>query len=359
MTTLLRRYFLYALVLFTPLDLYAIDLYCRDLWVGQEGSLSRKRSLESIQTLKLATFNVGKLFGSKGVSDFKKIDRVSHEKALAIADAIDGAAPELILLQEVESEEALEVFVENYLAGGYLATTAESIDPIGGHIAVLMKRDLPFRLQIEEHLSESWTDIDGTKEALFPRNNPIFLVREVANPMLAKPLFALMAVHFASQRGRKGDLASIRWRAEQVKRASSIAKTFLKEYDHEVPLMIAGDFNIDLNKALSDVNGELGPLRDLEMHNAFDLTEMPVDPAARATQMTEYKGNILRTQLDGFLLAATQDDEVVQQVRVHPFLDKHGDPLPLPKSLLERDQGPSDHQLVSMNLRFQKYRSKK
>ena len=113
------------------------------------------RALSEIEDLKVASYNVLNLNASKnGIT--KNTDEV-----LGVANVIKSEKLDIVVLQEVQSMNALELLNKNFLNGEYKPLL---ISGNGGsiEIAFLVKKDLPLKLKLS-------TNRDTIKPFIGPR----------------------------------------------------------------------------------------------------------------------------------------------------------------------------------------------
>ncbi|TBR22907.1 hypothetical protein EPO15_06965 [bacterium] len=318
-----------------------------------------QRPLASLKELRVGTYNVLNLMEKVG----KHVPDPDHPGRMI---QISGRTPkeewqlreqakailesnlDVVALQEVETIAALDEFNQRYLGGAYKTLLIEGNDPRGIDIAFLVKKDIPFQVEQRSHKGETWSDPTqgGAQAAIFSRDLTSLVVRA---PGLSKPLFVLLGTHFKSKRDRPGDPNSEILRVAQVKRAAEIAARYRNEFGEDVPLMLAGDFNGDLNGG-----PEFAPLWDeAGLTNSLDLGDKPLRGEDRVTHTYHPKdGPSHFAQMDGVLVSKSLA-ALVRRAEVYRYKNADGTLRPIPRTYKEREQNPSDHFPLFMTLDFQ------
>lgn len=323
------------------------------------GGSALSRSLASLKELRVGTYNVLNLMEKVGkhVPDpanpgrmLKVSDRTPKEEwqLREQAKAILESDLDVVALQEVENIAALEEFNRRYLGGAYKTTLIEGNDPRGIDIAFLVKKDIPFQAEQRSHKGETWNDPTqgGAQAAVFSRDLTSLVVRA---PGISKPLFVLLGTHFKSKRDRPGDPESAILRVAQMERATEVAARYRAEFGDDVPLMLAGDFNGDLNEG-----PEFAPLWvQAGLVNSLDLGEKPLRAEERVTHTYHPKdGPSHAAQMDGVLVSKSLA-ALVRRAEVYRYKNADGSAKAIPRTYQERAQNPSDHFPLFLTLDFQ------
>lgn len=317
-----------------------------------------KRELGSISSLKLGTYNMLNLFEKVGdhapdpdrPGRLKRVtDRVAKEERQLReqAKAILESDLDVVVAQEIENVRALEDFNRDYLGGAYRALLIEGNDERGIDIAFLVKRDLPFELEHRTHKEELWRDpaLGGRERRLFSRDLPALILRAEGQP---QPLLVLLGAHLKSKRDRAGDPESETLRRAQVERTAEIVGRYKAEFGEDVPLMIAGDFNGDLNREAA-----FKPLWKAGFANSLDLGPSPTPARDRVTHTYHPKGEPSHAaQMDGLLVNGALKG-LVRKSEVYRYRDADGSVRPIPRTFEERAKNPSDHFPLLATLEFQ------
>lgn len=316
------------------------------------------RSLASLKELRVGTYNVLNLFEKVGkhVPDprnpgrlVKVSERTPKEEwqLREQAKAILESELDVVALQEVENIAALDEFNERYLGGAYKTLLIEGNDPRGIDVAFLVKKDIPFQVEQRSHKGETWRDpVQGGATAnIFSRDLTSLVVRA---PGRAQPLFVLLGTHLKSKRDRAGDPESAVLRRAQVERAAEVAARYRAEFGEDVPLMLAGDFNGDLNEG-----PEFAPLWEAGLVNSLDLGEKPLRGEERVTHTYHPKdGPAHAAQMDGVLISKSLA-ALVRRSEVYRYKNPDGSLKAIPRTYKEREGNPSDHFPLLVTLDFQ------
>ena len=338
------------------------------------------RKITEITQLVLGQYNVENLLEQKGkfarhpitgkfiydpiAGDYQKEKPAitkPAEQLKGVADTILRASPDIAVLEEVESLEALEFLNEKYLNGKYITVLIPGNDQRGINVAYLIKGDLPFDLEVQSYKNVA-RGAEGSQSHLFSRDLPVMLFREKGAARTSPPLMALIGTHFKSQRESPGDPLSVRHRGEQVQASAVIINYYQALWGSDLPIFMAGDYNRDIA-----TGPEFQPLWQLaHMKDSFDIApaNKTVHPKDRVTEAFFPKdGPSHYSQLDsisGSPIVQTQN--LIQEASIMPYLDGKGQPKGLPQSYTERETNPSDHWMVRAVVDFSKilslYRSR-
>lgn len=315
-----------------------------------------QRQLSDVREIKVMAYNVENLFMHLG-----KFERMSDEEFKRVTDAevkpeheLEGIAtamidtdPDLIVMEEVEGVEAIQRFADDYLGGRYQAMLTEGNDERGIQIGFLVKRDLPLDVTLETHKDATWVDPDdGKQKRLFSRDAPALVVRRKGAPANSKPVLIFMGVHGKSQRDRGGDKGSVKLRTAQYNEVGTIIDGYRAQYGADVPLMVGGDFNIDVRHSL-----DVEAIRE-RMIDPFDVKG--IKGLARMTHTFHpRRGNPSYNQLDAVFVSPSLR-ESIEEVSVYRYKDEDGNVKPMPSTYEERSMNPSDHFPVVVRVRTDK-----
>lgn len=303
----------------------------------------KTRQLETVTSLKMMAYNVENLFMRLGkferISDeeFKRITdaEVKPEAELeGIATAITDSNPDFIVMEEVEGVEAIQRFSEDHLNNKYKAMLVEGNDERGIQIGFLVKRDLPLDITLETHKDATWTE-NGKTTRLFSRDAPALIVRRKTDGPNAQPVMIFIGVHGKSQRDRGSDTRSVKLRTAQYEEVGRIVDGYQSKFGKDVPIMIGGDFNIDVR-----TEPDVEAVRE-RMMDPFDIKGIKGE--ARMTHTYHPRGGRSSYhQLDAIFVSPSLKNSI-EDVHVYRYKDDRGNEKPLPDSFEERSRNPSDH----------------
>ncbi len=320
-------------------------------------------SLDDLQSLKFATFNLKdfavskKLFDDKYFSKKNRLNYKSESEINIIADIILKNSLDIILLQEVQGYESINFFNENLLQARYKTLFFETNQRHGLGIAALIKNNLPFEIETRTHSTEVWVDNlapgGGRTEKLFNRNFPALIFREIGADQ-KKPLFILFGAHFKSKRSRVGDEESYRLREAQIKRAGTIVDRFRNEFGSDVPILLAGDLNGDIHKdAVFDHLKKEAGLVESYSASAAD-GELPEQLVRATHSYFPRNGRAPQYEQTDAVLVSSFLARALLEIETYRYKDGSGQNKPFPRSFKERDENPSDHFPVFLTLDFLK-----
>jgi endonuclease/exonuclease/phosphatase family metal-dependent hydrolase len=339
------------LLLFTLVG-HAFDPICSEFFLPP----TPKVALEQIQELKLGTYNVLNL--SKSVGHYEDINGVRTfipgsslkplEQTQGVAKAILEAKLDIVVLQEVEGIEALENFGREFLDNKYFPISLRGNDERGIDIGFLVKKNLPFEIQMDSYKAIKWidpSDATGSEKLLFSRDLPVMKIYFTSAQPRGPPDMVLIGTHFKSQRDRARDPKSRIFREAQVKETTRIIREMQNTYGSRTPILLAGDFNGDIHNSEFRHLTETGLLEE-----AFEVKQIPA--SQRVTHTYHPRGGATEeSQLDAFMFTPNFR-HYVKDAGVHRYKNPDGSVKPLPQSYAEREQNPSDHFMVKMTVDF-------
>ncbi len=300
----------------------------------------QERSIESIDSLRIGTYNIYSVFKNPYAKSAKSPDQVREMFRI-----INEEDPDVLFMQEVESLAALERANKELLGDRYRVILNPGSDPI--HVAILIKKDLPFEFKVESQGNRKSSEDLGGGERLFTRDFPVIKVFPKGQSQAgAAPLMVLMGHHYKSKRDRPGDPQSRRVAAAQFGATRSIVAELLERYCQELPVFLAADFNRDIR---SDVEPQV--LMDL-MKDTLNLAKETVPADDRVTQTFHpLTGGAVNNQLDA-ILATKAMNQLVMSGHIPKYRNPDGSEKPLPETFSERSRNPSDHFPVFIRIDF-------
>lgn len=329
-----------------------------------------KRDVQSMKELVVGAFNVRNLFEESDQIYSRKGPRFGLAADLmptidllptsggsvplktlsqlqGMAKAIFENGYDILVLEEVENIRALEIFNEEFLDGAYKPYLIEGNDMRGIDVGFYVKTDLPFHIEARSHKSETWKDpLNGGKVAkLFSRDFPAMIFRL---KKAGAPLFTLFGTHFKSKISRAGDPESRMLRGAQVQRASEIVKDYEQEFGSDMPLLVAGDFNGEIDREKEFVSLK----KVAKLMDSLDLVKPALSDEERVTHTYHPKTGTIWSQLDAVMVNAAAKT-MVEDAEVYRYKDSQGRPWPLPKTYMETTKNPSDHFPLRVELDFQ------
>ena len=302
-----RRSFTPCLMLFGLVVLAAIPAHAQDVVQAGDGPghrFGRTKPLSKAKgNVRIASYNVLNLFDEiddpslEGEYDDLPM-RTSRDRCQAIAEAIRALDADILCLQEIESEEALRWFRDEFLDGlgyeylasrdvGYYRGVEQSVlsrFPITG-VTIWPDEDLADMEALKE--GEGWND-EGGVPTKFQRS-PLMVDVEVAVGDKRPPYeLSLVVVHHKSGRSR-------RQRESEALQLVQLLEARLQE-EPELNLMVLGDFNAGPR------DKSLGVYQDAGFVNAY----------GRRWKKDGDTRNLFRTH---------ESNRVIDYLMLHPNLD--------------------------------------
>lgn len=299
------------------------------------------KKLKDLPRLRLMTFNLENFIYDAAGKNLKLKD---PEKVDGVADVILDQRPDILIVQEAQNQKALESFNEQRLMDRYRVFIMEGLEQKGSNVGFLVKKDLDIHIEIESHRDFQWMDpVKQTPVSIFTRDLPALLIKE--SPSSA-PAMIVFGNHGKSKINRPGDPESTLLRTAQIEAMAQIMQTYQKRFNSEVPMVIAGDFNTDVSKG-----PEMKPLKSI-FKDAFDISPNPESSIDRATHSLHTMNGDTHYNAMDTIFVNTVLENSIQSARVFRYKDSHGHALPLPETYQERNQNPSDHFPVVVDLQL-------
>jgi endonuclease/exonuclease/phosphatase family metal-dependent hydrolase len=301
-----------------------------------------KRRIDAIAELNIGTYNIYNFFRSAAPGGGDKPRALMD----AMADMIRRNNLDVVVLEEMNSVEDLARFNQEFLGGAYRTLVADG-NEAGMKVTFLVKKDLPFRVELTSHAST--TDVypvTGQRIRVFTRDAPaLHLFRGDAREG-DSPIMTLIGVHNKSMRDRRGDRDSTVLRTLQASATADIVAHYQRQWP-DAPVLVAGDFNSFIHDG--DV---VRPLTNI-LEDSLGMGARPVPVAERITYSYVEVVPPVYNQLDAILVPPSLRDDVVESY-IDRYRDANGNVRPLATTLPELDSTlPSDHFPVILKLRFQ------
>ena len=319
---------------------------------------SLSRSLESIKELKVGTLNALSLLtrpaehrwdpDKRALVESRPEEQKSEEHRRQIAAVLQDNDLDVMVLNEVESPQALEAFNRDYLGGAYRTFTLPGNDRFGITTGFLVKKDIPIEVEARTFKDESYFDTaQHRRRRVFTRDLPALVLRPAGD---SRPLLVVLGTHMKSKRmnnpGQSGDNMDIR--KVQADATASIIARFQAEFGRDVPMLLAGDFNGEPeDPTFADF------FRRTRFVDGFDALPKRLSLQERMTHLWFPEGGgVVPRQLDAIFVSPSLR-ALVKGVRTGRFRDASGKPLPVPSTYADRLKDPSDHYPVLLTLDFQ------
>jgi len=327
----------FAVALYAP-SFGTSDLTCEIRFSSVAHFAPPLRPLESLDRLKVASYNLENFFRESDVEHqnqllsarpgFRSSIAKPRDKVLGIARNILRADPDLLVVQEAGSLDALQMLSES-LGNRYHPILIPGNDNQGSrHIGFLVKKDLPVDLTLESH---------RTIRA-FARDLPALVIRPAGSDSGSKPLLIFMGTHY-----KAGGKVTRSRRLEESQKTVEVMTTYKTQYGENVNEIVAGDFN-----GAAKVGSEYEPLRkEGQLSDAFDVARTSTPPHERNTHVIyrRERAGHFGWQPDSILVGPTLRDKVIK-TRVLA-------PSPIPETQQEMDLlSPSDHFLLETEIDF-------
>jgi len=263
-----------------------------------------------------------------------------------IALSILETKSDIVFLQEVKSVNVLKNFNQHYLQGRYRVMMFEQNGnpnlrtDLHVHTGVLIKKSLSLDFELHSYRELSGT-YQGKQIPVFTHDFLVLVVRTPGLVLTRPPLMVLGLVHLKARKSLVNDPQGLIMRQLQVHALQKAMHQIQRTFTAEVPFFLMGDFNGDLRTAT-----ELGPIFQEGLYDVLDDVEN--DDYTRVTHTFHGVKNgpveLVKGQLDAILGNQTaQRKQMVRDAGIYRWKDTAGNIRPLPSTLEERTQNPSDH----------------
>ncbi len=289
------------------------------------------------QNIRIGTYNILNLF--EHLQNDQNNPVKNHERRLGNAAAILEMNADFQLLVEVENLAALQTFNKDYLNDDYVPFLVDGNDTRGIDVALLVKKNL--RIEVEYRSHKNY----GGK--VFSRDAPVALIFDLDShgKRLNQPKLAIMLEHKKSKRsdpGKEDQTAATR-RAQAIA-SVEIVELIKAEFSGNFPIIVGGDFNTAIHSS-----SEIHPYFDYGFKDSLDLITNPIARELRDTHFYfSPEGKLNAEQIDVLLVLG--DTCKVTDAQIYPTRDKDGNALPAPRSFAEREERPSDHLPIGIEI---------
>lgn len=263
-----------------------------------------------------------------------------RERIHALKNVIDGLKSDILVLTEVVDRVSL-AHLAGELVTKYRRFIIEGNDQ-GGHIAILLKQELPVEAVYDTNKQLMWRDpTNNVYEPVFVRDAPALILRRKNQD---KPFLIVVGVHSKSQRHRTGDPRSEIQRTAEFHAYMQVREAYKQQFGEDVPVIIAGDFNTDM------VRSPESRVLKTELRSAFDVAQEATPPKDRITHTFHPKEQPTeRHQIDDILVPPSLAQSILKAI-VNRYKDVFGNILPFADSFEKRSSQPSDHLPISVDI---------
>jgi endonuclease/exonuclease/phosphatase family metal-dependent hydrolase len=266
-------------------------------------------------------------------------------KVLWLADSLEHIDADIICLNEVGGLESITHFARLFLKDRYVPYLIEGNSDRGIDVGYLIKRDFPLRAELCSYKDRP-IDFLYPHERLESRLKSHYFSRDCAELRLfgsdpARPQLILLLVHLKSKLDPDGiDPQGRDRRRAEFTALMRIYYEVRAEFTPPVPIAVVGDFNGFVH---ADPPDEFAGLKDSELESVVALAGL--EGEAVATQLQFGRGNQMTgLQIDYIFTSPELKKYLVKnQVEVYRYHSDLRMPLPLPRTLEQRLQLPSDH----------------
>jgi exonuclease III len=298
------------------------------------------RPLKDLHRLRLITFNLENFH-----IDTELYDKPS-KKIQNIVKVLLQEKADIVVLQEVLNRQSLRFLATHFLKNRYHAYFAEGIETStkGLHNAFLIKKDLGVHYKVRSFVEDTIFDSENKRFIhVFPRDYPTLILWPIGGQQ-EKPFLIVHGHHGKANARNKYNIQAAHFiQRKQIHRIKEITLDLKAEYGQQIPMIIAGDFNINLL--------ESSLMHHLSHHfqDAFFFSPVLRSDEERLTHFRQKDEKIVGSALDTFLLNAPLQDHVLS-IRRGSYFNEKGEKILYHQSDREIKQLPSDHYPVILDL---------
>jgi endonuclease/exonuclease/phosphatase family metal-dependent hydrolase len=248
--------------------------------------------------------------------------------------------PDVLMLVEVGGKESLQLFNQHFLESRYAPYILDSNSPRGIDLAFLLKKDLNYDVEI---ISNREMPIDvqtyqGGFAAKFSRD-----VAELHLSQNSELKLILLLTHLKSKISSDRDFQGTDRRKAEAAALAGLYDKLQKKYPH-TPIIVGGDLNAELSSP------ELEPLTKTNLTDFHDVMGTAKEDRVSFVHF-DYKGLPHPQTLDYLLLSPELKDKVQKdKSSTYHYRSFFDIPHPLPRTVSERYQMPSDHYPLVLTL---------
>lgn len=257
-------------------------------------------------------------------------------------------------------KENLEGFNQEYLNNRYIPLVAVGNDPYGKNTAILVRKDLPFKIKLTSYANaEIGEDISvpGSERPVYFHDQPVFsrnlMVTEFYSPGSEHPNMVLMGDHNKSKflptdpaRRQKPDADGTIRRAIQGNYTGAIILSLEELYQGKVPILHSADRNADF-----DDPEYRGIKVGADMQDTFDLFNVPLNE--RQTNFWhDDSGKLRRSSIDSMIVnKAVRDSGLLLFSKSEKYVNDHGQVYE-PAPTKAENKLPTDHAAIITGIKF-------
>jgi hypothetical protein len=320
------------------------------------------RPVSEVTSLRLLTLNFDSIYEYRkpekrifGVSGYTyvvdedqppRLKPIAHVKRLAAV--INKSRPDIFLGVEIESFEAAQRFAQEELGGQYVAIFFPGLQENVPRMAYFLRKDLPFIAEFESHRDTKAYYVTKREHVdIFPRDVPqLNLYR--ANE--TKPFLQLFGMHAKSRRSsatNKNDHESSYFRTTQFIAFANLLKNEVLAKNPRANVVLMGDFNTDIQGSR-----EIIPINSVLASSILRSGQIPRNNSFTQTYI-DGSGHVHYRQLDDIFVSPHLIGSILQ-THVLDIEDENSVPYPRVTTRAQRDQLPTDHRPVFMELQIPK-----
>lgn len=266
-------------------------------------------------------------------------------KTLWLADSLLAINADIVFICEVGGEESLRNFNKLFLKEAYTPYLIEGNSDRGIDIGYLVKKDFPHKIEIKSYKRRPLKFHYPHEAGLQPRTH--YFSRDCSELRIFKngetrPSLICLSVHLKSKLDPDGiDPEGKDRRTAEMNALTEIYQEVRQEFSPPVPVIVAGDFNGCAKRA--QLAPEFQALAATDLESTMDILERGDEASATQLQFNR-NGQIQRLQIDYIFISAELKVELIPEgCEVFRYRSELNVALPLPQTLDQRLQMPSDH----------------
>lgn len=300
--------------------------------------------------MKITTWNVENLFILMDKYQNQDLKNISNEeweslssslsvknkhlgKIEELSKIIDEINSDIIFLQEVGGKESLLNFNKYFLDNKYKCYINDGNSTRGIAVGFLVSKSS--NLKIKFKTNKNMRLENGRR---ISRDFPQLEVYDKKENLI----LVLINVHLKSQISSDDDFKGMKQREMEIKLLNKFSKDI--ENEKKVPVIIAGDFNVDLNH---------GDERYDLKENFIDFHDLKKSEIQDRYTHAFFGQKRILNQLDYILISKKYKNKIILNKSYnYEFKTEYGDKLGIPDNMFERNLQPSDHRPIILSLKL-------
>jgi endonuclease/exonuclease/phosphatase family metal-dependent hydrolase len=279
------------------------------------------------------------------------------KKVWKLAEVLRDINADIIMLNEVGGEESLQNFAKHFLNDEYVPFLKEGNSTRGIDVGYLIKRELNVKPILISHKNRPINFLYPHEDQTKAGGKSHYFSRDVAELRLFaqdenSPRLVIMLTHLKSKLDPENiDISGKKRRSAELKTLVDLYNDLRKELGQGTPVVVAGDFNgVAFGPGLEP---EFQYLHDnSDLLEVLEVAERPAEDRFSQVQVFN-SGKVVPIHIDYIFVSPHLRNNILKdETGVYAYKNELGQRAPLPQSLDDRDQFPSDHYPLVLTLKM-------